>query len=712
VSQDTSIPGGKPFPSLRELTGTVIDGRYQIGDLLGTGGMGAVYAAMQLRLDRRVAIKILNPVYMHREDYVTRFMREAKAASKIRHANVVQMMDFGELPGGSVYSVMEFLEGRDLAQLLQKEGRLPWPRTRDLMLQIARGLRAAHEQGVIHRDIKPANLFLVMRRDDDDGHKEVLKILDFGIARMQSQPSQNTSALTGTAELLGTPSYMAPELARGRSANPRSEVYSVGVVAYRMLTGRLPFEGETAFDVLFRSATEAAPPMRTHDPTIPAAVDDLVMRMIAREPTERFDQMAELYKAISAVDDNGRLEPLALNSTGPNATVPAAASWPGAGETGMPAPTAAPYQAAAVTAPVAAATSAPIPAGHAPTPYPPTPYPPTPYPPMSTGPVPTSSSGPQVVVPPPLSSDSMMAAAAVARAGNTAPINPHQRASEATGPARLDPLTPTSNSGLQRLPLPGSSEVTNPGLFEPTPGSMRLPIEPAGGATVTVTDLAGFDTPTGPGSSYDSLTAPSPKRDRKVWYIVGAAAFVLVTAVTAMLASGDPEPTAPATKPATVLAAPPVEPEVNPTPAPEPAPPAPAPVVREGDDDGAPEPTIIIEDPEPEKPPTPTPTPRPVTKPPARGEPKTPPTPRKPPSGGSEKSASQITQKLKQQAKKSCGSLLGGKPLTVRFAVGANGKTMMVKTDGGPVLDKCVKKVVEEGEYPTGDRTHQEKFKL
>jgi serine/threonine protein kinase len=195
VSSETSIPGGRPFPSLRELTGTVIDGRYEVGRLLGCGGMGAVYEAMQLRLDRRVAIKILNPVYMHRDDYVTRFMREAKAASRIRHENVVQVLDFGELPSGSVYSVMEFLEGRDLAQLLQAEFKLPWPRTRDLLMQMARGLKAAHAEGVIHRDIKPANILL-------ENNVDRVYVSDFGLALVIDDATTHSGVVTGTPQYM------------------------------------------------------------------------------------------------------------------------------------------------------------------------------------------------------------------------------------------------------------------------------------------------------------------------------------------------------------------------------------------------------------------------------------------------------------------------------------------------------------------------------
>ena len=227
------LPRGVP-----NLSGTIVDGRYQIGGVLGTGGMGAVFEAQHLRLGRKVALKVLKPTLMHRDDYVERFKREATSASKIRHPNVVEIIDTGVLPDSTVYTVMELLVGEDLARRLKRVGRLPWPHTRWLLVQIVRALYAAHSNGIIHRDIKPANCFLI----GEIVGQEFVKVLDFGIAKLD-QLDAGERALTGTSEILGTPSYMAPEMARGISADARSEVYSVGVLAYRMLSGRVPFSG-------------------------------------------------------------------------------------------------------------------------------------------------------------------------------------------------------------------------------------------------------------------------------------------------------------------------------------------------------------------------------------------------------------------------------------------------------------------------------------
>jgi serine/threonine-protein kinase len=333
----TSLPGvptdpeASPLSPLRKLRGTVIDDRYEVGELLGCGGMGAVYEAVQLELDRKVAIKILNPAYMHRGDYVARFMQEAKAASRIRHENVVQVLDFGKLTNGSVYSVMELLHGQDLSRHLKEVGKLPWPRARDLLLQLVRGVKAAHAQGVIHRDIKPANLFLTRESGEV---REVLKVLDFGVARVQSSPEGETAALTGTADLLGTPAYMAPELARGRRACPRTEVYSVGVVAFQLLTGRVPFRGDSPFDALFRAATEPTPTLTSFEPSVPPAVEALVLRMLAKDPQERFADMAQLQAALAAIDEHGHVQdeaPVVTGPFAPVATVPTPAWVPTTG---------------------------------------------------------------------------------------------------------------------------------------------------------------------------------------------------------------------------------------------------------------------------------------------------------------------------------------------------------------------------------------------
>jgi hypothetical protein len=275
-------PASAPL-ALAELRGTVLAERYELGRVLGTGGMGAVFEARDLRLARAVAVKVMRPVFAEHAEYIRRFLREAQAASKIRHRNVVVVLDYGEAAGRLVYSVMEFLVGKDLEEVLreQPDQRLPWGQVCGLLLQIANGLKAAHGQGVIHRDIKPANCFLTQEDDEP-----VVKLVDFGIAKLDD--AAQSQQLTSAGNLVGTPSYIAPELVRTQSpANPRSDVYSLGVVAYRMLAGSLPFTGETPFEVMRRACMEPVPRMRQHVPELPAAVESFVLEMLAKEPGDR-----------------------------------------------------------------------------------------------------------------------------------------------------------------------------------------------------------------------------------------------------------------------------------------------------------------------------------------------------------------------------------------------------------------------------------------
>ncbi len=295
-----SQPSGDPMApvattALDDLRGSILEERYELGSILGAGGMGAVFEATHLRLDRKVAIKVLRPVFAGHDQYIRRFLREAKAASKIRHRNVVEILDYGEASGGLVYSVMEFLVGRDLEQLLRTspEYRLPWPQACPLLVQIASGLKAAHGSGVIHRDIKPANCFLT----EEDGDP-LIKLVDFGIAKVDD--SEQTHQLTGTAQLLGTPSYIAPELVRTKeAATAQSDMYSLGVVAYRLLTGAVPFSGDTTFEVLRQACFEPVPSMRERVPQLPPEVEAFVGTLLAKDPNDRPHDMLAVRDGLS-----------------------------------------------------------------------------------------------------------------------------------------------------------------------------------------------------------------------------------------------------------------------------------------------------------------------------------------------------------------------------------------------------------------------------
>jgi hypothetical protein len=268
---------------LAELVGTVLEQRYELGRILGAGGMGAVFEAKDRLLGRPVAVKVMRPGFAQRDDYIKRFIREAQAASKIRHRNVVVILDYGEAEAGLIYSVMEFLVGQDLEHMLRERPgeRLSWPEARGLLIQIASGLNAVHARGVIHRDVKPANCVLT----EEDG-EPVVKVVDFGIAKLDD--AGQSQQITGTAQVLGTPSYMAPELFGAEGPpGPRSDVYSLGVVAYRMLAGRVPFTGSSVFEVMGRVCMCPVPSLRKQVPDVPRAVESLVLQMLAKKPEGR-----------------------------------------------------------------------------------------------------------------------------------------------------------------------------------------------------------------------------------------------------------------------------------------------------------------------------------------------------------------------------------------------------------------------------------------
>ncbi|MCA9711629.1 MAG: serine/threonine protein kinase, partial [Myxococcales bacterium] len=243
-----------------------------------------------------VAIKVLWPSLAKEGVYVARFLREAKAASRVRHRNVVELLDYGEAAGGLVYSVMELLEGQDLQDLLesQLEGRLGWVQACGLLVQIASGLKAAHGRGVIHRDIKPANCFLT---EEDD--EPVVKLVDFGVAKLEDDRGQT---LTGVAQVVGTPSYIAPEMVRSRApASPRTDVYALGVLAYQMLTGRVPFKAKTFFELMRQVCFEPVPSLRDQAPGIPPAVEAFVLELLAKDPEHRPPDMATVRARLVAL---------------------------------------------------------------------------------------------------------------------------------------------------------------------------------------------------------------------------------------------------------------------------------------------------------------------------------------------------------------------------------------------------------------------------
>ncbi|MCA9699736.1 MAG: serine/threonine protein kinase, partial [Myxococcales bacterium] len=286
----SNVPGWKPPP---DLVGTVLADRYKVISVLGDGGMGRVYLGEHVTLRKKVAIKVLKQEFCHDRTNVERFLQEARAASMIRHENIVDIMDFGQVPGGSVFFVMELLEGADLSDLIKKIGRLPWMRTRNILLQVVRALRAAHESGIIHRDMKPANVYLI----DRSGVNDYVKVLDFGIAKVDDQ----STGLTRTGAVFGTAGYMAPEQACGDPVDSRTDVYAVGCMMFEMLTGRTPFPGTNFMRVLTQHMNEPPPRPREVCPEADVSdeVETIILTALAKKQEDRFRDMAALEKAIA-----------------------------------------------------------------------------------------------------------------------------------------------------------------------------------------------------------------------------------------------------------------------------------------------------------------------------------------------------------------------------------------------------------------------------
>jgi tRNA A-37 threonylcarbamoyl transferase component Bud32 len=272
----------------------VLADRYKILGVLGDGGMGRVYLGEHVTLRKKVAIKILKQEFCHDRTNVERFLQEARAASMVRHENIVDIMDFGNMPNGQVFFVMELLEGRDLSQLLKDVGRLPWLRTRNILLQVVRALRAAHESGIIHRDMKPGNVFLTNRSSAAD----YVKVLDFGIAKVEDQ---STSGLTRTGAVFGTAGYMAPEQACGEPVDARTDIYAVGCMMFELLTGRLPFPGNNFMRVLTQHMNERPPAPRevAPDADISEEVEQIILTALEKKPADRFPDMSALERAIA-----------------------------------------------------------------------------------------------------------------------------------------------------------------------------------------------------------------------------------------------------------------------------------------------------------------------------------------------------------------------------------------------------------------------------
>jgi len=291
----TSTSQASDAPKTVELNaGDVVDDRYRIVRRLGQGGMGTVYEAQQVKLDRLVALKVLRPDFAKNETSAKRFEREARAASTIDHRNVVKIYDFGHLPTGELYYTMELMQGSDLAQLLRENGALPWSRAGWIILQVVRAFAAIHEQDIVHRDIKPANCFMLAPKAGDE--PDFVKILDFGIANLQEDEAK--AALTGTSDILGSVFYMAPEQVNAEPVDSRTDIYSLGIMMYELLTGDVPFRDQNAYKVMQAHLEKAPVPPRELKPDIPLEVANLIMCALSKSPEDRPQAMTDIEKAL------------------------------------------------------------------------------------------------------------------------------------------------------------------------------------------------------------------------------------------------------------------------------------------------------------------------------------------------------------------------------------------------------------------------------
>src|SRR5436190_19494092 len=280
------------------LVGQVIADRYHVVKKLGEGGMGQVYLAEHVKMGRRSAIKVMNPSMVHDPDSVARFNREASNASRINHPNVCAIYDFGETLDGLIYLAMEFIEGEPLTDLIARAGALPVARATAIFLQTADALQAAHELGIVHRDLKPDNIMVTSRK----GGGDTVKVVDFGIAKAVGGDEAGQK-VTKTGLVVGTPEFMSPEQLSGDTLDGRSDLYSLALVFFRVLTGKVPFEATSLQETMIKRLTDEPTPLAQARPDLafPATLQPVLDTALARTPSDRYQTVAKFAADIAAV---------------------------------------------------------------------------------------------------------------------------------------------------------------------------------------------------------------------------------------------------------------------------------------------------------------------------------------------------------------------------------------------------------------------------
>ncbi len=278
-----------------DMVGKIVGDKYEVLEVIGGGGMGMIYKAKHILMKRIVAIKMMHPQYVSSSSNLKRFQQEAQAASALSHPNILTVFDFGLTPAGAPFLVMDFLEGTNLAEILDQFGLLPTDRATNIFAQACAGLAHAHSKGVIHRDLKPGNIMLV----EFDQRKDFVKIVDFGIAKVLPMEGESNH-LTQTGEVFGSPLYMSPEQCRGRVLDIRSDIYSLGCVMYRTLTGSSPFFGQDPMECMYKQVNEVPGTFfdKNPDSKVPEELEAIVFKCLAKEPDDRFPNMSELKDAL------------------------------------------------------------------------------------------------------------------------------------------------------------------------------------------------------------------------------------------------------------------------------------------------------------------------------------------------------------------------------------------------------------------------------
>ena len=299
-------------PAEDELVGRRLDDRFTLGEPIGSGGMGTVYRGLQHSVGREVAIKVINPRHCRDRTVAKRFLREATLASRLSNKTTVTVLDFGQSEEGQLYLVMELLPGRTLKEVIAEDGPLPLPRVINIATQVCEALESAAEIEVVHRDLKPSNIMLV----DGPRDRDMVKVLDFGLAK--SLIEEDSTTVTQSDALLGTPAYMSPDLAMGGAVDARSDLYSLGVMLYQMVAGVLPFTG-TTFELLINQHVIATPP--PIDRPLPDDLRATISRLLAKKPADRFQSAADVHDTLRSIDLSGDLPVPPARAPGPTAAL-------------------------------------------------------------------------------------------------------------------------------------------------------------------------------------------------------------------------------------------------------------------------------------------------------------------------------------------------------------------------------------------------------